>query len=60
MHAGELDLTAGDEATSHTGRTYTWGIEYRQPFNEHLSASFTWLNEGHLIDHHRDGQSLQF
>lgn len=59
-HAGELDLTAGDEeSTPDTGRTYTWGVEYRQPFSEHLAASFTWLNEGHLVDYHRDGQAIQ-
>ncbi|HEY5103364.1 MAG TPA: hypothetical protein VII70_11325 [Steroidobacteraceae bacterium] len=57
--AGELDLSAEDETSSHTGGSYTWGIEYRQPFSEHLSASFTWLNEGHLVNHHRDGQAVQ-
>jgi hypothetical protein len=38
--ASELDLTGGDEITPDTGHTYTWGIEYRRPLREHLSASF--------------------
>jgi len=59
-HAGELDFTLGaEQSTPDTGHTYTWGIEYRQPFGAHLAASFTWLNEGHLVDHHRDGQAAQ-
>jgi hypothetical protein len=59
-YAGELDFTAGVEhSTPETGSTYTWGVEFRQPFSEHLAASFTWLNEGHLVDHHRDGQAVQ-
>jgi hypothetical protein len=58
--AGELDFTAGYEQSSpDVGTTYTWGIEYRQPFSAHLAASFSWLNEGHLINHHRDGQAAQ-
>jgi hypothetical protein len=58
--AGELDFAAGYEQSSpDVGTTYTWGLEYRQPFSAHLAASFTWLNEGHLINHHRDGQAAQ-
>jgi hypothetical protein len=58
--AGELDLTTGyEQSTPDVGTTYTWGIEYRQPFSEHLASSFVWLNEGHLINHHRDGQAAQ-
>ena len=58
--AGELDLTTGyEQSIPDLGNTYTWGIEYRQPFSAHLAASFTWLNEGHLVNHHRDGQAAQ-
>jgi len=58
--AGELELTTGyEQSVPDLGNTYTWGIEYRQPFSAHLAASFTWLNEGHLVDHHRDGQAAQ-
>jgi hypothetical protein len=59
-HAGELDLATGfEDSRPNIGNTYTWAIEYRQPFSEHLAASFTWLNEGHLVNHHRDGQAAQ-
>jgi hypothetical protein len=59
-HAGELDLAGGyEQSMPDVGNTYTWGIEYRQPFSTHFAASFVWLNEGHLINHHRDGQAAQ-
>jgi hypothetical protein len=58
--AGELDLSGGEEqSTPDTGHTYSWGVEYRQPIGDHLAASLMWLNEGHLVDHHRDGQAAQ-
>lgn len=39
--------------------TYSWQFQYLQYFNESWAGSFTWLNEGHLSDHHRDGAALQ-
>jgi hypothetical protein len=58
--AAELDLTGGiEQTTPNTGRTYTGAMECRQSFAEHFAASFIWLNEGHLIDNHRDGQGIQ-
>jgi hypothetical protein len=58
--AGELDGFEGRlRSTSSGSTTYTWGLEYQEPFSEHLSAGFVWLNEGHLPSTHRDGQALQ-
>ncbi|HEY4772234.1 MAG TPA: hypothetical protein VIH50_04310 [Steroidobacteraceae bacterium] len=59
--AGELDLTGGiEQSTPDFGHSYSWGAEYRQPLTMHFAASLIWLNEGHLVNHHRDGQALQF
>jgi hypothetical protein len=59
--AEELSLFAGATDTDdHTSGTYAWGLEYRQGLLAHLDASFGYLNEGHLPDHHRDGGMLQF
>jgi hypothetical protein len=59
--AGELDLTGGiEQSTPDLGHSYSWGAEYRQPLTMHFAASLIWLNEGHLVNHHRDGQALQF
>lgn len=39
--------------------TYTWQLQYFRHFNPKWAASLTWLNEGHLPDHHQDGVTLQ-
>jgi len=59
-HAGELDGFYGKlESDTSFDKTYSWGIEYREPISDHLNASFVWLNEGHLPNNHRDGQGVQ-
>src|SRR5262245_52946222 len=40
-------------------KSSAWLISYQQDLGEHLAASFTYQNEGHVPNHHRDGQSLQ-
>ena len=52
-------LAGALQADSPDGRTYAWLISYQQELGKHLAASFTWQNEGHLQNHHRDGHSLQ-
>lgn len=39
--------------------TYSWAIDYTEGFGQYVAGSITWLNEGHLPDHHRDGQAFQ-
>jgi hypothetical protein len=39
--------------------SYTWQIEYRQEVLRHFSASASWMNEGHVSGHHRDGTAWQ-
>jgi hypothetical protein len=39
--------------------TYAWAIDYTEGFGRYLAGSITWLNEGHMPDHHRDGQAVQ-
>jgi len=59
--AEEISLLAGvTDTDDHTHTTYAWGLEYRQALLAHLDASFGYLNEGHLPEHHRDGGLLQF
>jgi hypothetical protein len=40
--------------------TYSWGFTYLQALDEHNALSYSWLNEGHYTDHHRDGFALQY
>jgi hypothetical protein len=39
--------------------TYSYSFEYLHNLGDYAYASFTWLNEGHVTDHHRDGYSPQ-
>jgi hypothetical protein len=58
--AEEISFLAGASDTDdHTSGTYAWGLDYRQHLLRYLDASFGYLNEGHLPDHHRDGATVQ-
>ena len=39
--------------------SYAWQLEYLEGLDEHLAYSLSYLNEGHVTDHHRDGQTAQ-
>jgi hypothetical protein len=53
LFGGGLQQSGTDEHTS------VWAFEYQHPLHENIAASFSWLNEGHVPGHHRDGQSAQ-
>jgi len=52
-------LAGGMRADDPESHSYAWTLSYTQHLNEHLSASFSWLNEGHVPIHHRDGHTAQ-
>jgi hypothetical protein len=39
--------------------TYSWAMDYTEGIGEYFAGSIAWLNEGHIPDHHRDGQLFQ-
>ncbi len=39
--------------------TYAWDVDYSQQFARNLSGSISWINEGHITGHHRDGTAAQ-
>ena len=57
-HAQEFSLFGGGSRAGNTN-TYTWAFNYQEGLGQYFAASFTWLNEGHIPDHHRDGQMVQ-
>ena len=58
--AQELYGMAGAQYTQDLRETsYAYSFEYLQQLGNYAFASFTWLNEGHVTDHHRDGYSPQ-
>ena len=52
-------LGGGMRGGSPRDTTFAWMISYQEPLGEHFAASLSYLNEGHIPDHHRDGQSAQ-
>ncbi|GCB02219.1 hypothetical protein SFMTTN_3039 [Sulfuriferula multivorans] len=58
--AQDLSLLAGGmRASGIPDTSYAWELDYRQGLNENLAFTLSWLNEGHVLHHHRDGQSAQ-
>ena len=55
----ELTFLSGNMKAGTAGSSYTWEIDYRQNFYENLAASFSYINEGHVPGHHRDGDALE-
>ena len=39
--------------------THGWAVEYAQGLGENAYATLSWLNEGHVTAHHRDGHAAQ-
>jgi hypothetical protein len=58
LRAQELAIYAGP-LKGGADRSYSWSIDYSEGLGRYFAYSVTWLNEGHLTDHHRDGQVIQ-
>lgn len=58
--AQEFYLLGGVMEEPDTGNSsYSWQLEYRQGLGEHFAASLSYLNEGHILKHRRDGHAAQ-
>lgn len=56
----ELLVLGGIQSTDGPGeRSYGYAYSYQHNLGENWYATFTYLNEGHVTDHHRDGHSVQ-
>ena len=49
----------GGPLVSAGANSYSWGASYREGLGRYAAWSFSWENEGHVPDHHRDGPALQ-
>ncbi|MEO8408910.1 MAG: hypothetical protein ABI476_10830 [Oxalobacteraceae bacterium] len=59
-HAQDLMLLAGGLKQQHGDEyTYAWSLDYQHRFGDHAALGLTYLNEGHLDNHHRDGIAAQ-
>jgi hypothetical protein len=58
--AQELSLIGGKiQNNDNHDKSYTWAVEYLHALDENAAVSFSYLNEGHFPDNHRDGVSAQ-
>jgi hypothetical protein len=59
-HAENLLALAGiTNSENGAPSSYGWQLELQEPLSTHLSGSLSWLNEGHVPQHHRDGAAAQ-
>ncbi|MGF6774773.1 hypothetical protein P3T18_007294 [Paraburkholderia sp. GAS199] len=56
--AQEFALYTGP-LTGDGSHSYSWAMDYTEGFGQYFAGSFTWLNEGHMPNNHRDGQLVQ-
>lgn len=60
LSAQELDVLGGASTTaSGSHGSYTYEVDYLQDFYRNFSASVSYLNEGHVPGHRRDGTALE-
>lgn len=53
--AQELSVLAGATDSADTGTSHGWQIDLRYDFRDPFAISASWINEGRLESHHRDG-----
>jgi hypothetical protein len=56
--AQELGIYAGPLTGEHS-HSYSWQLDYTEGIGRYFAGSVSWLNEGHIPDHHRDGPLVQ-
>lgn len=60
LAAQELAVQAGAlHVNEQHENSFSAGISYAHPVNDHIGLSLSYLNEGHPTDHHRDGVAGQ-
>jgi hypothetical protein len=58
--AQELSFLAGGMSTRDVQlSTYAWQVDYVQNFARNFAGSVAYLNEGHIVGHHRDGTAFE-
>jgi len=58
--AGQEIFAFGGLVNSEGKNAAAWQLSYEESLSEHFAYSVSWLNEGHLDGHHRDGPTCQF
>jgi hypothetical protein len=60
LDANEISMLAGATEGIEEGKgSYAWQVGFRYNFLRNFAASLSWINEGHLEEHKRDGFAMQ-
>lgn len=60
LAAQELTFLGGGMSTRDLQlSSYTYQVDYRQNFTRFLAGSVAYINEGHIVGHHRDGTAAE-
>lgn len=60
LRAQELSYLAGSTGLANLrSASFSWDIDYCQHLYKYVSGSVGWINEGHIIGHHRDGTAAE-
>src|SRR5215212_4213874 len=60
VSAQQLSIMSGVTKELPTNdHSFAYVADYSEPLNKLFSYSLVYVNEGHLIDHHRDGLGAQ-
>lgn len=60
LRAQEVSFLVGGAGTPNLrSSSFSWDIDYCQHIYKYLSGSVGWINEGHIVGHHRDGTAAQ-
>jgi hypothetical protein len=60
LNAQELSFLGGTMTEANIkDSSYSWQIDYRQDFFENFASSLAYINEGHVVGHHRDGDAWE-
>jgi hypothetical protein len=59
-HGQQLSIMSGViKERSNNDESFAFVVDYSEPLNKLFSYSLTYVNEGHVVDHHRDGIGAQ-
>jgi hypothetical protein len=58
VRAGELSLLGGYGVTNNPSeKAFAWQVQYMEGLGDYFAYSLSYLNQGHFISHHRDGNA---
>jgi hypothetical protein len=59
-HADELAVLGGGiSPRSSDAQSFTWALDYRHALTPNFGVGASWINQGHVPNHHRDGMAAQ-